>query len=98
RSDRDWSSDVCSSDLRWNATRRPSSDTSQLQPALAATWEVSDDGLRVAFHLRAGLTFSDGTQLSGQDVVGSWLRLLDPAHPSPQIGRASCRDGGVDDG
>jgi len=57
----------------------------QLQPALAASWEVSSDGLHVTFHLRPGLAFSDGTQLSGQDVVGSWLRLLDPAHPSPLV-------------
>jgi oligopeptide transport system substrate-binding protein len=39
----------------------------------------------VVFHLRPGLTFSDGTPLSAQDVVGSWLRLLDPARPSPLV-------------
>jgi oligopeptide transport system substrate-binding protein len=55
----------------------------QLQPALAASWDVAADGRRVVFHLRPGLTFSDGTPLTAADVVGSWLRLLDPAHPSP---------------
>jgi oligopeptide transport system substrate-binding protein len=35
------------------------------------------------FHLRPGLTFSDGTALSAEDVVGSWLRLIDPESPSP---------------
>ena len=29
--------------------------------------------------------FSDGTPLTAADVVGSWLRLLDPAHPSPLV-------------
>jgi oligopeptide transport system substrate-binding protein len=57
----------------------------QLQPALAASWDVAADGRRVVFHLRPGLTFSDGTPLTAQDVVGSWLRLLDPAHPSPLV-------------
>jgi oligopeptide transport system substrate-binding protein len=57
----------------------------QLQPALAASWEVAEDGRRVVFHLRPGLTFSDGTALTSADVVGSWLRLLDPAHPSPLV-------------
>ena len=57
----------------------------QLQPALAATWEVAADGRRVVFHLRPGLTFSDGAPLTAEDVVGSWLRLLDPAHPSPLV-------------
>ena len=57
----------------------------QLQPALARSWDVAADGRRVVFHLRPGLTFSDGTPLSAEDVVGSWLRLLDPAHPSPLV-------------
>jgi oligopeptide transport system substrate-binding protein len=54
-----------------------------LQPALAASWDVAADGRSVVFHLRSGLTFSDGSALTAQDVVGSWLRLIDPASPSP---------------
>ena len=54
-----------------------------LQPALAATWDVAADGRGVVFHLRPGLTFSDGTPLTGQDVVGSWLRIIDPRAPAP---------------
>jgi len=57
----------------------------QLQPALARSWDVAADGKRVVFHLRQGLAFSDGTPLTAEDVVGSWLRLLDPAHPSPLV-------------
>ncbi len=55
----------------------------QLQPALAVSWDVGADGRDVVFHLRDGLTFSDGTPLTGEDVVGSWLRLIDPTSPSP---------------
>ena len=54
-----------------------------LQPALAASWDVASDGRRVVFHLRPGLTFSDGLPLTGADVVGSWLRIIDPQHPAP---------------
>jgi oligopeptide transport system substrate-binding protein len=54
-----------------------------LQPALAESWRVEDAGTRVVFHLRPGLTFSDGTPLRASDVVRSWLRLIDPAAPSP---------------
>lgn len=54
-----------------------------LRPALAASWDVSDDGRRVVFHLRPGITFSDGAPITADDVVGSWLRLVDPASPSP---------------
>ena len=35
-----------------------------LRPALARAWDVSADGTRVVFHLRDGLTFSDGHPLT----------------------------------
>lgn len=54
-----------------------------LQPALAASWEVASDGRSVVFHLRKGLTFSDGSPLTAADVVGSWLRIIDPLAPAP---------------
>ncbi|HYN69375.1 MAG TPA: peptide ABC transporter substrate-binding protein [Candidatus Eisenbacteria bacterium] len=54
-----------------------------LRPALARAWDVSEDGRRVVFHLRDGLTFSDGRALTAADVVGTWLRLVDPDSPSP---------------
>jgi oligopeptide transport system substrate-binding protein len=56
---------------------------SQVQPALAESWTVADDGRSIDFVLRDGLTFSDGTPLSAEDVRRSWLRVLDPARPSP---------------
>jgi len=54
-----------------------------IQPALADSWQVGDDGRSLSFRLRAGVTYSDGTPIGAQDVVDSWLRLLDPAHPGP---------------
>ena len=45
----------------------------------AATWTVSDDGLRYTFKLRDGLYFSDGTPVTSDDVVFSLTRALDPA-------------------
>ncbi len=44
---------------------------------------MAEDGQRVVFHLRSGLTFSDGGPLTAEDVVGSWLRIIDPDAPSP---------------
>ena len=55
----------------------------QVRPALAESWRFDDGGRRVTFHLRPGLTFSDGTPIRPSDVRRSWLRLIDPAHPSP---------------
>ena len=54
-----------------------------VRPALAESWRFDDGGRRVTFHLRPDLTFSDGSPLRPSDVVRSWLRLIDPAHPSP---------------
>jgi len=54
-----------------------------LRPALAESWAVEDDGLRVVFTMRSGLTFSDGTPLTADDVVRSWLRVISPDGPSP---------------
>ena len=45
----------------------------------AATWTVSEDGLRYTFKLRNGLRFSDGTPVTSEDVVFSLTRALDPA-------------------
>ncbi|MFQ5748129.1 MAG: ABC transporter substrate-binding protein, partial [Planctomycetota bacterium] len=57
-------------------------------PALAGSWEVWEGGRRWSFLLRAGLRWSDGTPLSGRDVVESWLRLLDPRHGGTPEDRA----------
>ena len=54
-----------------------------VQPALASGWASADGGRSMTFNLRPNLTFSDGSPLTAADVVRSWLRLLDPAHPSP---------------
>ena len=57
----------------------------QVRPALAASWDLLDGGRRIVFHLRPNLVFSDGSALTSKDVVRSWLRILDPAHPSPLL-------------
>jgi len=57
--------------------------TLTVQPALASGWVTSDGGRTITFNLRPGLTFSDGSPLGPADVIRSWLRLIDPAHPSP---------------
>ena len=54
-----------------------------LRPALASSWLAGDGGKTITFTMRPDLKFSDGTPLGAQDVVRSWLRLINPAHPSP---------------
>ena len=53
-----------------------------VQPALAQSWDVESGGTKIVFHLRSGLTFSDGSPLKAGDVVTSWMRVLSPSNPS----------------
>ncbi|MCL6450834.1 MAG: zinc-ribbon domain-containing protein [Acetobacteraceae bacterium] len=48
------------------------------QPAMAASWEVSPDGLRYTFHLRREAKWSNGQPVTAEDFVYSWRRILDP--------------------
>ncbi len=47
-------------------------------PALAASWEISSDGLIYTFYLRPDAKWSDGSPLTAQDCVDSWQRILTP--------------------
>ena len=40
-----------------------------VNPGLAATWDISEDGTVYTFALRPGVTFHDGTTLTADDVV-----------------------------
>lgn len=49
-----------------------------LVPGLAARWDVDAARTTYTFHLRTGIKFHDGSDLTAADVAGSWLRALDP--------------------
>lgn len=44
-------------------------ETGQIEPALAESWEISEDNKRIVFTLREGLKWSDGEPLTADDVV-----------------------------
>ena len=48
----------------------------EVQPALAESWEISDDGLTYTFHLVEGATFHDGAAFDSGDVVFSFERAM----------------------
>lgn len=55
----------------------------KLQPGQAESYEVSEDGLTWTFHLREGLKWSDGSDLTANDFVYSWKRVCDPMVAAP---------------
>lgn len=50
-------------------------------PNLAESWDIVDDGATYVFHLRANVTFHDGSAVSASDVVYSYNRII---HQEPQ--------------
>ncbi|CAN5697252.1 ABC transporter substrate-binding protein [soil metagenome] len=55
--------------------------TSDLEPALAESWDVSEDGLTYVFSIREGVLFHDGTPLTAEAVATNYLRQIDDTHP-----------------
>ncbi len=62
---------------------RMNRQTQALEPELAHSWKVSKDGRQITFKLRSGLSFSDGTPFSAEDVAYTVQQLMDPALHSP---------------
>lgn len=57
----------------------------QIQPEMAAGWEVSEDGLTYTFYLRKNVLFHDGRPFTTQDVIFSWERAASPATGSDTV-------------
>ncbi|MEQ9814631.1 MAG: ABC transporter substrate-binding protein [Azospirillaceae bacterium] len=53
-------------------------ENGQPYPALAESWEISEDGLTYTFHLREGVTFHDGTSFEASDVQFTYDRARGP--------------------
>ncbi|HEY7492172.1 MAG TPA: ABC transporter substrate-binding protein, partial [Candidatus Tectomicrobia bacterium] len=53
-------------------------------PSVASSWSASYDGLTWTFHLRKGVKFHSGREVTARDFVYSFTRLLDPQTRSPR--------------
>lgn len=62
-------------------------DDLNLIPWLAESWEQSEDGLTWTFHLREGVMFSNGREMTAEDVKWSFERLIDPETGAGNAGR-----------
>ncbi|TAD94486.1 MAG: ABC transporter substrate-binding protein [Oscillatoriales cyanobacterium] len=49
--------------------------TSELEPGLAESWEVSKDGKKIVFTLREGLKWSDGEPMTTDDIIFSYDKI-----------------------
>ena len=50
--------------------------TKEIEPALAQSWEISDDRKRIVFTLRENLKWSDGKPLTADDVIFTYQDVI----------------------
>ncbi|NOY52750.1 MAG: peptide-binding protein [Deltaproteobacteria bacterium] len=50
---------------------------------LAESWDVSDDGLVITFHLRPNVRWQDGVPFTADDVLFTYQKLIDPNVATP---------------
>ncbi|MGF1502598.1 MAG: ABC transporter substrate-binding protein [Paracoccaceae bacterium] len=53
----------------------------EIQPGLAKSWEVSEDGLTITFQLQEGVTWHDGEPFTSADVQYGIMEVLREVHP-----------------
>lgn len=58
-------------------------ETATPKPGLAKDVKVSEDGKTYTFTLKENLKWSDGTQLTADDFLYAWTRLVDPKTQGP---------------
>lgn len=63
--------------------------TTEVEPALATSWENSDDGLTWTFHLREGVKFHDGTDFNADAVLFNFDRWRNVDNPYRYTGKFS---------
>jgi len=58
----------------------------EVEPSLATSWTISEDGLVYTFQLRKGVKFHDGSELDAEAVKFNFERMLDEKHPYHHTG------------
>ena len=53
--------------------------TLEPEPGIAKSWDISDDGTVITFHINPEARWSNGDAVTAHDYVWSWKRALNPA-------------------
>ena len=52
-------------------------ENGEIEPALAESWKISEDGTTYTFHLRKDVKFSDGTVFNADNVIWNYNRWVE---------------------
>ena len=52
--------------------------TLEPEPGVASSWDISEDGRVITFHINPAAVWSNGEPMTANDYVWSWRRLLTP--------------------
>jgi oligopeptide transport system substrate-binding protein len=87
----------------WDGLVEYDPETLEVVPAIADTWDVSDDGLVYTINLKKGVKFHSGRECTAEDFVYSWTRAVDDEtasylayHLAPIVGYDEMQDGSSD--
>ena len=83
-----------SADVLMNRLVEFKASEGKVVPSLADSWDISADGLTYQFRLHPGVKFhkteyfSPSRELDAQDVLFTFQRMLDPAHPWHKVAQS----------
>ncbi len=62
---------------------RVNRSTQDAEPELATSWKIDANGKRITFQIRRGVSFSDGTPFTAEDVAETMRMAMDPKLHAP---------------
>lgn len=60
-------------------------ETLKLEPLIAHKYEISEDKLQYTFYMRKGIKWHDGVELTAEDVVFTYKKIMDPKVDAPHL-------------
>jgi len=76
--------------VRWD------NDTFEIDPAIALSWDISDDALVYTFHMTDDARWSNGARVTASDIAYAWQRAMMPDTAADYANLFFAIDGALD--
>lgn len=71
---------------------RMDNETYEIKPCIAESWSISDDGTEYTFKIKSGVKFTDGTDMTIDDIVFSLQRGIKMPMAVPSFARVTAAE------